>query len=422
MKILMVVHAFPQSGGAGTEIYTKQLCIALQNKQHQVTVLTRGEPFFNGPASQILSRSTQPIPVYSYFRHPSDFDSPEKEYWNPDLDLAFVKLLDSIKPDVVHFQHCINLSISLITTAAQLGYPVFFTLHDFWTICPDIILMHSSNKPCASYHTTSACCKCISVKYKAPRIWFSGKTFYSLRRQRMKEALHSCQAVLALSNTVRQAAFEAGFDTDRIILWKSGIDTSEFAQKKSLSDSIIFPIRFGYIGTLSHQKGVDIALKAFHAIPSDTATLTIYGDLEADLKTKKRVKRWTSRYSHPSINFAGTFKRQDLPAILTKHDVMLAPSIWYENRPLSVLESFAAGNPVIGSHLGGIQELIEATDAGWTFPPGDYQSLAKIMASIITQPKLITDRRKNIPDVVTIEQDADNLERLYRNYLEKALF
>ena len=50
---------------------------------------------------------------------------------------------------------------------------------------------------------------------------------------------------------------------------------------------------------------------------------------------------------------------------------MVLPSEWYENAPMSVLESFASGKPVIGARIGGIPEIIDEGENGWTFDSKD---------------------------------------------------
>ena len=62
---------------------------------------------------------------------------------------------------------------------------------------------------------------------------------------------------------------------------------------------------------------------------------------------------------------------------IKKTKVAVLPSEWYENCPMTVLEAFAAGKPVIGSDIGGIPELIEGGVDGFTFPPGDATALAE---------------------------------------------
>ena len=64
----------------------------------------------------------------------------------------------------------------------------------------------------------------------------------------------------------------------------------------------------------------------------------------------------------------------------------VTPSVWYENAPLSVLESFAAARAVIGSNIGGIPEIIEDGLSGHLVPPGDAQALADRMLTLWREP------------------------------------
>jgi glycosyltransferase involved in cell wall biosynthesis len=53
------------------------------------------------------------------------------------------------------------------------------------------------------------------------------------------------------------------------------------------------------------------------------------------------------------------------------------PSEWYENAPMSVMESYALERPVIGAAIGGIPELIRPEETGAVFPSGDVRALAE---------------------------------------------
>jgi glycosyltransferase involved in cell wall biosynthesis len=65
---------------------------------------------------------------------------------------------------------------------------------------------------------------------------------------------------------------------------------------------------------------------------------------------------------------------------------VVLPSEWYENAPLSVLESFAMGKPVIGARIGGIPELVEEGVTGWLFESGDAQALAEVLRQVAGAP------------------------------------
>jgi glycosyltransferase involved in cell wall biosynthesis len=416
MRILQIIHTFPRDSGAGAENYTRQICEAL-GKSHDVAVLTRGEVFFDGPYAQIQERSGYPFPVYAYFRHPKDHRNPDSEYWNPDLDSAFVDLLKSYQPQIIHFQHCIGLSITLIRKAIEFGVPVFFSLHDFWAICPNILMLNAQNSICASWKTTESCRFCMARKFRAPRILFRKNSLYQQRRNRFGEVLKNCKNVLAFSSILKKTYIESGFGHRNLIDWPFGIDQRFFTEyTKKTDEPITPPIHFGFTGTLSEQKGVEVLLNAFCALPqklAEIARLSIYGDSDVNAETKRRVQRWKRKYSHPNIDFKGIYAKKDLGEILQNLDVVVTPSTWLENRPLCILESFVAGNPVIASDLGGMTELVGSSGGGWTFPVGDVAALSRIISNLIENPELIQICRQRIPLIKSIDDEGSDLEILY---------
>lgn len=63
----------------------------------------------------------------------------------------------------------------------------------------------------------------------------------------------------------------------------------------------------------------------------------------------------------------------------------MLPSEWYENAPMSVLEAFASGTPVVGADIGGIPEMI-TPETGWVFPSGDVDALAGVLTEVAGKP------------------------------------
>ena len=61
---------------------------------------------------------------------------------------------------------------------------------------------------------------------------------------------------------------------------------------------------------------------------------------------------------------------------------IVLPSEWYENAPMSVLEAYACGKPVIGADIGGIPEMITAGETGWLFPSGDSDALMELLSEV----------------------------------------
>ncbi|MBN1297100.1 glycosyltransferase [bacterium] len=419
MKILQIVHHFPQTAGAGVENYTRQICDALSQTE-SVSVITRGSHLFSGPYGALFPLTGFPYPVMAFFRHPRDRSSPEQSYWDPGLEPAFREFITSWKPDIVHFQHAIDLSMSLVHTARSACRTVLFTLHDYWTQCPRIIRIDNRGAICLRDSEPAACQRCMTILYKAPRLFMSGPSFFRIRNRRMMEELQACQAILCPSQTVARTATSAGITPNRLLHWPFGIDHSNLPPRKATDMLPSDPIRFGYTGTFSHHKGLPVLLNAFSRLPDDVknrSELHVFGGSPDSSTMSRWINRFRRRCSSSRIRFRGLYSRTDLVPIQNELDVIVVPSTWLENRPLTILEAFASGNPVIGSCLGGIQELLESSGAGWLFQPGDTETLIKIITSIVRRPEEIIEKRQRIPSVPNIDDECRNLLELYRRYL-----
>jgi len=80
-----------------------------------------------------------------------------------------------------------------------------------------------------------------------------------------------------------------------------------------------------------------------------------------------------------NIEFVGFRKGEELFSYIRHASFVLVPSEWYENNPLTIIEAYSAGKPVIGSDIGGIPELIREGETGYLFRMGDSSELeAKI--------------------------------------------
>jgi glycosyltransferase involved in cell wall biosynthesis len=106
------------------------------------------------------------------------------------------------------------------------------------------------------------------------------------------------------------------------------------------------------------MKGLDVQCK-------------IYGDGPAKDDLERRAKH----EGIENVSFLGYKPHEELKTHVQKGMFAVLPSEWYENNPLMVIEAFALGKPVIGSRIGGIQELVEYSKTGLTFEPGNSVEL-----------------------------------------------
>ncbi|MCX5867823.1 MAG: glycosyltransferase [Proteobacteria bacterium] len=134
MKILQIIHAFPPQSIGGSEIYTRNLALALAKKGAEVLVLTR----VNNPAQKEYLTSShsddgfQVFAINNTFKYCTSF---ELTYKNQIINGIYAKLIDNWKPDLVHFEHLTCLSTTLVKETSRRKIPTVFTLHDYWLIC-----------------------------------------------------------------------------------------------------------------------------------------------------------------------------------------------------------------------------------------------------------------------------------------------
>ena len=95
--------------------------------------------------------------------------------------------------------------------------------------------------------------------------------------------------------------------------------------------------------------------------------------------------------------------------------MLVVPSIWHENSPLTIHEAFMACVPVITSNIGGMAELVQDGVNGLLFQVGDSKDLAKRIQMVIDATGLIERLRKNIKPVIPIENPALEIREIYRS-------
>jgi len=95
------------------------------------------------------------------------------------------------------------------------------------------------------------------------------------------------------------------------------------------------------------------------------------------------------------IRFLPPLPNDEIPSLLRCYHVLAVPSRWVENRPLVVLESFAAGTPVIGSNLGGIAELVRHQGDGLLVEAENVRAWADALRRCAEDRHLLARLRKN---------------------------
>jgi glycosyltransferase involved in cell wall biosynthesis len=200
-------------------------------------------------------------------------------------------------------------------------------------------------------------------------------------RKRYLLAMDRAAAAISVSDFTEQRLREVCPSVRRIAQIPNGVHAAQFGGAVARPAYVPPSVRSGeyllFLGRLAHRKGVDLLLDAFRsAAPGNDATLVIAGDgpdresLEAQAAAAGLIARcW----------FAGTVGGDVKTWLLQHARCLVVPSRISEAFGLVVLESYAAGRPVIATHIPGLMSIVDPERTGMLVPPDAAQPLAQAL-------------------------------------------
>lgn len=450
MRILQVVHSLPFLNQAGTEVHTYNLSLEL-SKRHQVYIFSR---VCNTKQKEyeVTKQNMNGVRVYLINNTFKNCNSFKMYYENEAIDKRFVELLDEIAPDIVHIQHLVFLSIGLIKTISERGIPIVFTLHDYWLMCLKWHVLKRDSTPCEkvfSGNFDQECLSCLSeilhIKRGAKKVyllikcllpnfalrWLKNVYFLCTQRipdngtgiDKLKERARRINALLngidfftAPSECLKNKFIEFGIPSEKINVSQNGLDGNLFIDIQKIKAN---KIRFAFIGTILPAKGLHILIKSFNRIKKRDAELKIYGRLYPYVGFEYYPPYLKKIIKNRNIRFAGEFNYFEIAKIFSEIDILIVPSVWYENSPLVIKEAFFSKTPVIASRIGGIPELVTDGLNGLLFNPQDADDLQEKIQYLIDNPGVIEKFKENIPRVKSIEDNASEIEDIYNKLIAK---
>lgn len=351
MKILFIHNRYKQFGGEDVAVELE--ASILVKKGHEVTTIF----FDNKPIQGFFSKIGAALgSVYSF--------SSAKQV---------SKNIAKFKPDIIHIHNLFFIaSPSILYAASKHNIPVVLTLHNYRLICANALLMRNGE----------VCELCTQKKFP-----FSGIRYKCYRNSSVGSAVViSITGIHKFLNT-----------------WKNKISTyitlNEFSRSKLLHSSLDIPESkmitkpnfvpdpgegnmqrenfFLFAGRIVKEKGVHVLAKAFAAMPENKIIIIGEGP---ELKTLQSEFR-----ENANIIFTGQMEKQKVNDYMKRCKAFICPSIWYEGAPLTIIEAFATGTPVIASRLGSMAESITDGFNGLHFTAGNADDLGKKISLFIKE-------------------------------------
>ena len=267
--------------------------------------------------------------------------------WSPASSRRLARALDRFGPDLVHFHNIYHqLSPSILRPVHARGIPSVMTLHDYKLACPSYqLLSHGAIcVRCVEGSTLNA----VRERCKSGSLAASGVLALESGVHRRLHAYAKVDRFVSPSRFLRDVMLRAGIPPERIVTLANVVSVpQDEAWDRPRPAGRVGEARYLFAGRLSPEKGVDTLVRALAAAP-DGVQLDIAGDGPSRARAgAARRRRGTGSGHVPRTGRQGRPRRAD-----PGPRAMVVPSRWYENQPMTVLESFAAATPVVATSPG----------------------------------------------------------------------
>jgi glycosyltransferase involved in cell wall biosynthesis len=451
MRILQITNGFPPTATAGVEQYTHQLSRGL-SAHHDVRIFCR-ESAPERADYTILDEELDGLRVrrvVNDFQHAAQI---QDFYLDRRIESIFQQTLREWQPDLLHFQHCIGLSASLLEAAGRAEVPYLLTLHDYWFICSRVQLLHRQGHICPGPIADVDCYDCTfspdDIFRRLKGTWLyrvlrsrlndytkrrilgalaratpnlplarRGPTLspYKERDRYMLSVLSNTPLLLTPSRFVRDLYIRHGVPESQVQVLPLGLDLSPWRVTGPEEANAANGLRVGYLGSLLRHKGVDLLVRAFRQLQTPGSTLQIYGFAMPGDPYINQLRRLVSQ--DPRVQLMDRYDQKDLPGILSKLDVIVIPSLWHETFSIVAREALLSGTPVVASETGALPEVINSGQNGLLVPVGDAEALHDALDRLSVDPDLLArmkhGARLSAQKIKSMDEHVHEVDLLYK--------
>lgn len=322
-----------------------------------------------------------------------------------------LKKIKAFRPDIVHIHNLhFAASPSVLYAVRRSGTPVVCTLHNYRLICPSAMLYHKGKAFLSSVNSPFPWKAVKEGVYKNSKLL----TFWmalSMQVHHWAKTWQYCDRFIVLTHYAK----------DIFLRSKLGLREDQITVKPNFTYLPFTPSvergeHFLYAGRLADEKGIRLLLALFSSLPYNIK-FAGNGPLKDEVIAACNA--------HPNMHYLGVLNKSELLNELASASALLFPSIWFEGMPLTIIEAFACGTPVIASRLGAMDDMVTPELNGFHFDVGDTESLKAAIEAWLALPpqKKEAYRRaakKTYDELYTPQKNAEQLFAIYESVIKKA--
>lgn len=357
MKVLLINNCFFRRGGSEAVLFnTADL---LKNHGHEVV-------FFS-----FADEKNEKTDDKEYFIEWGGTLKKMKGYfYNSDAARKLDDILCIEKPDIAHV-HLLwgGMGQSIFHVLRKHKVPLVHTVHDYRMVCPAYTFKDGHGRQCEKCQQWNYYNCALNRCNKGSLIQSIIMTAEMYTRQLFHNPTNHIDGFIFVSRFAenKHIAHNKHFaETNRVVLYN-------YTRPMLVPDISKKEDYYLFFGRLSFEKGVKTLIEAFAKLPKERLKVVGTGPLEDILK------QYCLDMHLNNVEFLGYKKGTPLYELVRNAKFVCVPSEWYENNPMTIIESYSMGTPVIGARIGGIPEIIEQGHTGYCFESRSVDDLVRVI-------------------------------------------
>ncbi|MCU7932381.1 MAG: glycosyltransferase family 4 protein [Candidatus Thiodiazotropha sp. (ex Codakia rugifera)] len=379
-NILLVHNRYQQYGGEDTVVEAEMKL--LKDNGHTVNLYTRDNHEINGLNNVKLL-----------------IDG----IWSRKTISDFKKIFLKDRPDIIHVHNTFPLiSPSIYWAASFYNVPIIQTIHNFRLSCIQAMFLREK-KICEDCLAKSPW-RGIARKCYRGSMLASMSAAAILQFHRMIGTYEKkVTTYIALNKFCKNKLVEMGLPEDKISIKPNFVTLKNNGSRTKRNGNPLF------VGRLSEEKGISTLAQSIKSLPNQIFDIVGNGPEKHILESINNVR------------MIGSINQDDVYDLMQKAPFLVLPSIWYENMPRTLVESFGNGTPVIASSLGALTELVEHGRTGLLFKPGSSDELTREISWALENTKEMDEMGRNARNVYEVDYTGSANYKILLNIMQKSM-
>jgi glycosyltransferase involved in cell wall biosynthesis len=408
-RLLIASHSHPQLSKGGAEIAAFELFRALRERPDYAT-------WFLGCVRDQMNAKlgatiNQPFSEHEFLYAAGAFDWFKFANRDPNFPREFRDLLARLQPDIVHFHHYINLGVEAFLHVRESlpNCKIVVTLHEYLALCHHFGQMLTKSRSLCYESSPMRCTRCFDD--------ITPSDFF-LRNLYINRFFDLVDRFIAPSH----------FLAERYIAWgipeaKMSVIENVIAHPHQKHPEVVIAEksdlwRVGFFGQISFLKGINVLLEAAEILEEReiyNVVFEIYGDYSG--QPPEFQKEFLERLGTAgrNVKFHGPYDQIRVDRLMQSVDLVLVPSIWWENSPVVIQEALRNRRPVICSDIGGMAEKVRDGIDGYHFAVGNSFALTSLLMRLTEPQAKVVGASEAMRSPASVEEMTEHYHQFYES-------